>query len=260
MQLNKTFHLMMEDSKKTGILYQAWLWVKDLIEVVLTVAVLIVVFRALFGSHTLVPLVVVTSGSMLHESGEWHDWLLEGVGEEKLIDSFPFQSGFARGDMIFTVSPGKYLIFPDTRLGDVVIYERDLIHLRSFASTEPIIHRVVGIIRVVDDEVAGVDGSLACLNESDLEPYLDNVKNCREGRECFYTKYPESPSYRLFITKGDNNPTADQCGLRALPVNEEQLKARGWVRLPYIGWIKLLFNEFLHIILGIVRLPASLIL
>ncbi len=246
-----------DESKKTGLLNTLWLWIKDLIEVGVTVLVLIIVLKMLFGSKTLVPLVVVTSGSMLHVGGGWHTWLADNLDDPSVIDSFKFQNGFARGDMIFTVSPGKYHIIPDTKLGDVVIYERDLAHLHQYSSTEPIIHRVVGVITVNNEEVVQTEGALVCLTDQTIKKTIQNIKVCREGLEgCPYTKYPDSGSYNIYVTKGDNNPSADQCGLNggiALPVNEAQLKARGWVRLPYIGWIKLLFNDILNLIFSIIR-------
>jgi signal peptidase I len=241
--------------EKEGLSSTIFTWFKDLFEVVLTVLILIIVFRLLFNSHTLVPLVVVTSGSMTHVDGAWHAWLVENLGNESLIDSFRFQNGFTRGDMIFTVSPNKYHIIPDTRLGDVVIYERDLAHITRYGSTEPIIHRVVGVIWIANDTLVKREGARVCLDDKSIGDYITILAKCRKNKVgCPYTKYPEDNSYRLYITKGDNNPTPDQCGMNggiALPVNEEQLKARGWIRLPYIGWVKLAFNGILQIIFWI---------
>ncbi|MFH1788861.1 MAG: hypothetical protein ABH834_05735 [Candidatus Altiarchaeota archaeon] len=238
-------------------------WIKDFVEVGVTVLVLIVVLRAAFGSETLVPLVVVTSGSMLHLDGGWSSWLSENWGDSSLVSSVPFQSGFAKGDMIFTVSPDKYHVFPDTRLGDVIIYDRDLGHLQKYASNEPIIHRIIGVLWVEDGKVVKVDGTTACLNEKNFERYIGFVDDCQRGLDsCLYPRYPEGGSYRFYVTKGDNNPSPDQCGVNggiAYPVNEKQLKARGWIRLPYVGWIKLLFNYVLLFIFWFFRSVFSLL-
>jgi hypothetical protein len=248
--------------KKEGLRSAASGFVKDAFDVGGTVLVMIIVLRLLFGSQTIVPLVVVTSGSMLHLDDDWHTWLSVNLGNETLVDSFPFKSGFARGDMIFTVSPTRYHLFPDTRLGDVVIYERDLAPQHRYRTNEPIIHRVVGVVWIVNDSVSETEGSLGCLKAEDFTKYVDFVKSCREKKPCVYPRYPEENSYRFYITKGDNNPSPDQCGVNggiAYPVNEKQLKARGWVRLPYVGWIKLIFNFILELIFWLIRLLLSLI-
>ncbi|MFH0860586.1 MAG: hypothetical protein V1921_05250 [Candidatus Altiarchaeota archaeon] len=230
---------------------QVMLWVKDTFEVLVTISVIIVVLRLGFGSQTLVPLVVVTSGSMLHLDEGWSIWLAgHGIGNDTL-ESFRFQKGFARGDMIFTVSPGKYGVFPETRLGDVVIYKRDLDHLNMFASTEPIIHRVVGVVSIEDYSVGNVSGTLDCISPDDVGDYVGMVRDCQSGGDCAYPDYPEGGDFNFYITKGDNNPGTDQCGFRggiSYPVNDRQLTARGWIRLPYIGWIKIIFNLLLKIL------------
>jgi len=236
---------------------------KDIFEVAGTVLVLIIVLRLMFGSLTLVPLVVVTSGSMLHIGGDWHSWLAVNLGNETLVDSFPFKNGFARGDMIFTVSPVKYHLFPDTQLGDVVIYDRDLAPQHAYHSNEPIIHRIVGIVWVENESVTRFEGSLGCLSVDDMPRYITLVENCRSMQKpCVYPSYPKEGSYRFFITKGDNNPSPDQCGMNggiAYPVNEKQLKARGWVRLPYIGWVKLIFNFILELVFWFIRFFLSML-
>ena len=235
-------------------------WLKDFFEVISTVVILIVVFRLVFGSLTLVPLVVVTSGSMLHVNDGWDKWLGEKFEDDSVIPSFPFQSGFARGDMIITISPDKYHLFPDTRLGDVIIFDRDLAHIRRYSSNEPIIHRVVGVVWVEDDKVVRFEGTLGCLETKNISKYPGFIKSCRKGGDCVYPRYPSSSSYRFYLTKGDNNPSMDQCGASggiAYPVNQEQLKARGWIRLPYIGWIKLIFNWILEIVFWLLKFVFS---
>lgn len=226
-------------------------WVKDTLEVIVTIAIIIVVLRVAFGSHTLVPLVVVTSGSMLHLDDGWFYWLSDRGIENEIIDALKFQNGFARGDMILTVSPSKYGVFPPTRLGDVIIYKRDRDHLRTFASTEPIIHRVVGVATITNYSVGSVTGTLDCIGLNEIGEYVDLIISCQNGSDCAYPDYPENGDFNFYITKGDNNPGTDQCGSNggiAYPVNDAQLTARGWVRLPYVGWIKIVFNLLLRIL------------
>jgi hypothetical protein len=94
-----------------------------------------------------------------------------------------------------------------------------------------------------------------------LEKHLRVVAECRENRSCPYEMVPKNGTYSLYITKGDNNPATDQCGGNiALPVTDAQIKARGWIRLPYIGYVKLVFNFLLRLVfmfltLGRVSLP-----
>jgi len=65
-----------------------------------------------------------------------------------------------------------------------------------------------------------------------------------------YRTYPVSDSFRLYVTKGDNNRGTDQCG-GILPVTDSQILARGWIRIPYLGWVKLVLNRVFGLVLGI---------
>lgn len=226
-------------------------WLIDLGEVTWVLLTIIISSTIFLGSKMLVPLVAVTSGSMLHsDNSNWKSWMINHGIPESEISSFPMQNGFARGDMILTITPnGKgtlFQIFPDTKLGDVVIYTRDKLH----PGNEPIIHRVVGIVEVKDWKVSNKIGTLDCLKEDDFEnTYIQYVRNCAEKTGfCPYPKFPETGNFRFYTTKGDNymtNKVTDQCGMGggiSLPVTEKQLTARGWIRLPYIGYLKLLLN------------------
>jgi len=222
---------------------------KDLLEVAVTLAVILIVSKFIFGANMLVPLVAVTSNSMLHTNDGWSTWLnAKGIPEAQ-VGSFPLRSGFSQGDMILTITPdGKGTILPifsETQLGDVVIYNRDSLH----RGNEPIIHRVVGVVNVADYSVSGIEGTLDCLTEEDFnEEYIKSIKDCQMGEECPYNEFPEGGNFRFYITKGDNNHGTDQCGPGngiALPVPDSQLTARGWIRIPYLGWLKLGLNRIL---------------
>ncbi len=223
--------------------------VRDVAEVAVTLAIILIVSKLIFGAGMLVPLVAVTSNSMLHLNNGWGTWLnARGIPGEH-INSFPLRSGFSQGDMILTVTPdGKGTILPifsDTHLGDVVIYNRDLLHRGS----EPIIHRVVGVVNVTDYRVSGVEGTLDCLTEEEFNHrYIKFIQSCQQGGDCPYNKFPNTGDFRFYITKGDNNYGTDQCGPGngiALPVPDSQLIARGWLRIPYLGWLKLGLNSIL---------------
>ncbi len=224
-------------------------------EVIVTLLAIILISRLIFGANMLVPLVAVTSQSMLHQSDSWQTWLNSHGFSESEIRTFPMQNGFDRGDMILVISPdgkGKIFgfefptLFSETKLGDVVIYERDLAH----GAGEPIIHRIVGIIHVENWIVKSVDGTLSdCITAEDINSkFVPMVVDCQNKKtSCTYKSYPKTGNFNFYVTKGDNNPGIDQCGSIAYPVNEEQLVARGWIRLPYIGWLKLLLNEILNL-------------
>jgi len=221
-------------------------WVRDFVEVVVTVGVILIVLRLLLGAHMLVPLVVVTSGSMEHHEGDnsWRFWLNEHGINESAMEGFPLLGGFFRGDMIVVRSP-------DVKLGDVIIYKRDFLHLQT--NDEPIIHRVVGIVEVRGWKAENTTGTLDCVTEDDIQKSIGYVKDCEKGGTCVYTDVPETADFRFFITKGDNNPGTDQCATYsgaikgiALPVLDADVTARGWIRLPYIGYVKLLFNAIIY--------------
>lgn len=225
-------------------------WLRDLVDVVVTLGVILVILRVTLGSRMLVPLVVVTSGSMVHQpfDSSWIAWLNERGVSNETVFQMPFGGGFNQGDMIVTIRP-------EVKLGDVVIYERDFVW--GSPSMEPIIHRVVGIVYVNESEVVGVEGTLDCLSEGDFSVYIGYVGDCRNGRTCYYPSVPESASYRFYVTKGDANRMSDQCATPvriSLPVNEAQIPARGWIRLPYIGWLKLFLNEILRIPITVLRI------
>lgn len=222
-------------------------WIRDIGEVVAVLALIIVFSKLLLGANMLIPLVAVTSESMLHTSDAWEQWLLSHNVSDERIQSFPMGGGFARGDMIVTITPdGRGTIhglFSDTKLGDVVIYERDKLH--SFGAP-PIIHRVVGVVEVKDWEVYSIEGTLDCLAFEGFQgEYIPHVKGCVEGKRCSYASFPKTGDFRFYVTKGDNNPGSDQCSNIALPVTDAQLTARGWIVIPYLGWLKLILNVFI---------------
>ncbi|HHQ45458.1 MAG TPA: hypothetical protein ENN13_04915 [Candidatus Altiarchaeales archaeon] len=215
-------------------------WVRDILDVALTVGVSIILLKLLLGADMLVPLVVVTSGSMIHEPGDnsWNTWMEERGIRDEAIRGFPLTGGFNIGDMMIV----KY---PDANLGDVVIYERDLDHV-FFAQHDPIIHRVVGVAYIEDGKYVSSDGSLDCMSGRRMQEFADLVESCRQNMdECPYPAIPGEKTYRFMMTKGDNNDYSDQCGLNkastiAYPVNEAQILGRGWIRLPYLGWLKII--------------------
>lgn len=249
-------------------------WGRDIAEVLITLAVILIVLRLLLGVHMPVPLVAVVSCSMLHEddvlgsisyvlaqftypilledpcsygsSRYWRDWIKQKIpGQE--IEKFPLKSGFSVGDMILVITPdggGTILpLFSKTKVGDVVIFNRD----NTARGNEPIIHRVVGIVKVKNWKVDSIDGTLDCLSREKFEKtYILTVTDCQQGAECRYRDFPKGGEFEFYVTKGDNNPGTDQCSSGILPINNAQVTARGWIRIPYVGWLKLVLNRVIQ--------------
>jgi len=235
-----------KEKDKSGLKEWLWSWIRDFIEVGFTVAIILIILRITLGAHMLVPLVVVTSGSMVHgpNDNSWKTWLMDHNISSDSIENFPLRNGFYRGDMIIVISP-------EAKLGDVVIYERDLVHI-SIMGIEPIIHRAVGVAYVKDWQIINVTGTLDCITEENMQKYVQLIKECKEGKadSCPYPSIPEKSEFKMFITKGDHNEATDQCSPRggiALPINEAQITGRGWIRLPYIGYLKLILNGIISI-------------
>ena len=226
-----------------------------------------------------VPLVAVVSCSMLHQddyigsisyafadvvgpllldsscrydaSSTWQQWIKDrnpGADPTK----YPLSSGFSVGDMILVITPdGKGTILPffgEAKLGDVVIYRRD----RRSTGNEPIIHRVVGIVNVKDGAIGSVDGTLDCFTQKDFEEkFIPYVLSCQSGNpNCLYKEFPKTGTFRFYMTKGDNNRGTDQCS-GILPVTDSQVLARGWIRVPYLGWLKMVLNRILSVLFGV---------
>jgi len=220
-------------------------WLRDLVDVLVTLGVILVILRVLLGAHMIVPLVVVTTGSMVHHEGSnsWIAWLNErGVANETVME-MPLGGGFNVGDMMVTMRP-------EAGLGDVIIYQRDSVY--GSPDMEPIIHRVVGIVYVNESRVVGHEGTLDCFGEDDFQKYVGYVDECRVNMTgCPYPAVPESASYRFYITKGDANTASDQCAPLmkiSIPVNEAQVPAKAWLRLPYVGWLKLIMNAVIRLL------------
>jgi len=90
--------------------------IKGIIVCILMIILIFITLKITIGLTFPIPIVVVISGSMLHEEGDntWNTWLnARGITDEQ-ISKFPLKDGFARGDMIVTMRP-------TAKLGDVVI-------------------------------------------------------------------------------------------------------------------------------------------
>lgn len=203
---------------------------------------ILVLLAALYGgtAQPLVggrPVVVVTSGSMMH---------CENAGT--------FQAQFGKGCVdgnygrIGTIDPGD-LVFVHSvhdqgdvatlaghgastygKAGDVIVYEPG-----GSATTTAIIHRVLFFLRLEPDGTYSI-ADLGISHSTTLDqPAVRALTGCNPGW---------LPKDSGFITRGDNNPSADQCtGQPSGPVHLDWVlgKARG--ELPWLGLIKLFVDD-----------------
>ena len=173
--------------------WQSWL-VSLVLLVILIRFVLFPILGFVTGSS--LPLVVIESCSMYHESGfdNWwedhSDWYEErGISKED-FEGFPFHNGLNKGDIIVVWGHSDY------EIGDVIIFEPN----SGSSAPHPIIHRVV----------------------------------------------QENP----YGTKGDHNfaqlvsgNLANSQNIDETNIAEEQVIGKSVARIPFLGWIKLVFFE-----------------
>ncbi len=180
-----------------------------------------IVWGSIQSNSSILKMIRFASVSMTHRDNEWTTWLMEHGISESRISNFPFQGGINQNDFVTIKSPENIM------LGDVILYERDKRHPYG----NNILHRVVGIVKVKDWKINSIDGTLDCLSENDfVNTYVPYVKNCvNKVDECPYNKFPETGTFKFYITKGDNpktNRVTDQCppgvGI-ALPVTDVQV-------------------------------------
>lgn len=177
-------------------------WQSWIVSLVLLVILIRFVFFPLLSLVTgsSLPLVVIESCSMYHESGfdEWwndhSDWYEQNGIKKNDFRDFPFRNGLNKGDIIVVWG------YSDYEMGEVIIFEPN----PDSSAPHPIIHRLVG----------------------------------------------ENP----FETKGDHNFAQLVGGNPANPQNidetniaEEQIIGKAVFRIPYLGWIKLIFFEPLRL-------------
>lgn len=235
---------------ESDIKHEAFSLVKDVVYAL--VAVLVV-----FGAMYLIlgppfpPIVVVISTSMLHEDTQWKNWF----EENKLnYTNFPLINGFDKGDVIITKRTDNI------NIGDIIIYERDFEHYSS--QSAPIIHRAIGIITIKDCKFENYTGTLDCIKEEQIEEAIESVKICNEETTyntntpvikgiCKYKNFPKECNFKFYITKGDNNPISDQCGLMGDTriamqlIPETQVVTNAWILIPKVGYIKIWLNDII---------------
>lgn len=182
------------------------------------------------------PLVVVESESMIHKStwdASWYD--NQGISA----------NGFNPiniGDIIVVKGDNP----KDITLGDVIVYTR---YGGMTIGGEPVIHRVVGIADISGSGVQ-TQGTVKFEDGKIVTPCGNSTYSLDELRSLYSNDaiaklYPniknELDSFRVFITKGDNNQNEDQCrwAFISYPVHQQLVQGRTKFDLPYVGYVKL---------------------
>jgi signal peptidase I len=193
------------------------------------------------------PIVVVESGSMMHCSN--------GVGIPYGRDC---DSRLAR---LGTIDPGDLILVKDiddrddidTRLGggkarygaegDVIVFRPDGLQART-----PVIHRALFFLQVNADETFTI-AELGLHRITDLDDpriqatglasgYAATLGDSRLDSLCG----PVGPARSGFVTRGDNNPAADQgahTGIANCPVKVEWILGEARGEIPWLGLVEL---------------------
>lgn len=202
--------------ESTGFVEQFWnaqagplMWIREVLSSALIVLAIGLVLFAVSGVWP--PMVAVESGSM--------------------------EPNMEKGDLIFVTEPDRFA--PDAADNNVgvVTYakgkEAGYTTFGSYGSVivyhepgrygPPIIHRAHFYVEEGENWYDRAD-------ESHLRG-----ESCEEIRNC-------PAPHDGFITKGDNNPQYDQVDGIAPPVQKSWVTGVARIRVPYLGWIRLLFT------------------
>ncbi len=241
-------------------------------EVGVAVLVVVVVLAALWGGTGQdfpdeAPVVVIESGSMMHckvpMSIQCEPERYGRIGTIDPGDLVFVRDIDGRSDILTYAAGGKER-YGDA--GDVIIYRKD-----GSTTQTPIIHRAMAWVQVHDnftysvpeldihyaadlndpalgpESRYGLPRNYANQLESEINRRIDCYERDLEGSGCFglqpLDEVPSPSDFSGFITRGDNNPSADQPGISRLPIQPDWVigKARGEV--PWLGLVKLGFTD-----------------
>lgn len=198
-----------------------FLLVRDIIVAIAIVGIILAALWAYTGQFPDTPMVVVTSGSMMHDNTPYGRIGTIDPGDLVLVKNVDRED-----DVKTRGKEGESLTDHRTYgdYGDVVIY-----YPMGNEKRTPIIHRAICWVE------RNSDGTY------DVEEYDIHDTSAITIGELHLVNY--RPSHSGFITKGDNNELPDQYpngGICEQPVKVEWLigKARG--ELPWFGLIKLM--------------------
>ncbi len=133
------------------------------------------------------------------------------------VESDSMEPALYPGDIVFVRGVDSY------DPGDIIIFD-------GWKRT-PIIHRTVSASR-------REDGVFEVLVWQDFDEITE---------EELIEMHKDIESEEVYVTKGDNNPTCDQCQNTADLVELEDVHGRKLFRIPYLGWIKLFTTRLFSI-------------
>ena len=255
--------------------YSWKLFCKDILEVIVFFAVILLAIKAMLGADMAVPLAGVVSCSMIHEDDllstwsyslaglfpaflpapctynyglEWRSWLARKAPDLD-IGRMPFANGFAVGDLLLVGSYNGAGILSKKGImpGDVILFTYK--KTPDQPGNEPLLHRVVAKIEIRNGSVASISGALDCFTPQDFQDeFVQYIKRCQEGRPlCPYGKFPSGNDYNMYLTKGDNNGITDQCNaLIVPPITDENVIAKAYLRIPLLGWLKIFIEPLFN--------------
>jgi signal peptidase len=195
------------------------------------------------------PVVVVTTGSMMHCQNADGNGVGPSLGKDCDGLHYGRLGTIDPGDLVFVRHVGSREDVTTLaqggsghygKAGDVVVYRPS-----GSVAVTPIIHRALLYVQVNSDSTYTVP-DLGLYHVSTLDQgAVTALTHCSFGAA--HGSRPWGPADSGFITKGDNNPVADQCpgGITPVPARLEWVlgKARGEV--PWFGLIKLFVDDVL---------------
>lgn len=136
--------------------------------------------------------------------------------------------GTLLGTSFPVVTVSSTSMVPTLNVGDLVIIEGrenytvgEIIVFKGWES-KPIIHRVVA--KYENDDTVKLEGWDELTSRQ--------IKEKANGRD-------------IYITRGDANPSCDQCGGGRPPVTPDQIYGRSVFHVPYLGYVKLYAVRYL---------------
>lgn len=230
-----------------------WRMVREVLGFVLAIAIFVTLLFGLTGQPVSggYPVVVVTTGSMMHCEGYFPDDAGPPLGKNCDPTVYGRVGSIDPGDLVFVqrvderddVTPhassdanGNY-----GKAGNVIVF-RPHHFLGIDKHATPIIHRALFWVEFHADDTYSVP-ELGLSHVTRLDDRGARMAGCPLAIDNFRhgTSKP-GPEDSGFVTRGDNNAQADQCG-ETDPVRPATILGVARGELPWIGLVKLFFDD-----------------
>ncbi len=170
-----------------------------------------------------IAIILLVGGALFALSGTWPPMVA--------VESGSMEPNINTGDLVFVTEPGRFgdgsgVVAADEATADDRYFgERgSVIVFRTPDGGTPTIHRAHFYVEEGENWIDRADPA-----------HLDR-SNCDAVEHC---PAPHSG----YVTKGDNNNHYDQDNGIAPPVREEWVISTAYVRIPYVGWLRLTVAE-----------------